>query len=140
MLSEFEVINRLEHIYVKIPNKFPCRHCHECCNSILWFKPEETLIKDYLKKHNIKYIICPTEQFDQLNMRCPFLKDDRCVIYSVRPIVCRLQGNIPELLCKYNKNRLMTKKQFNKIKREFDTLVKDVNGVGIFYSSRNLIL
>ena len=34
----------------------------------------------------------------------------------------------------------MSKKEFYKIKKEFDNLVKDVNGLGIFYSPIKLNL
>jgi len=138
MLSESQIMNRLEHIYAKIPNGFPCRHCHECCDPIIWFKPEEILIRDYMEKHNIEYVVWSIEEFKKNNMRCPYLKNDRCSIYPVRPIVCRLQGNICELPCKYNKIRLMSKKQFNKVKKEFDILVRDVNGTRGFYGTRKL--
>lgn len=133
MLNKSEIKNRLETIYAKIPNGFPCRHCHECCGPIIWFKPEDILIRDYIESHNIEYMDGALKLTKKNNLRCLYLQKDRCSIYPVRPIVCRLQGHIPELPCKYNKNKVITKHQLKEIKREFDTLVKDTEGIGTFY-------
>lgn len=69
-------------------------------------------------------------------MRCPYLIDDRCIKYPVRPMVCRLQGNISELKCKsLNDHRLMSEKELNDIREEFVKLIKQTNGIKKFYST-----
>jgi len=138
MLSKSEIISRLEQIYAKIDSDFTCRHYHECCSLIIWFKPEEILIKDYMAKHQIEYMVWSPEEFNQHDMHCPYLKNDRCIIYPARPIVCRLQGHLRKLSCKYNKDKIMSQQLFKIIKREFDELVMDVEGIGIFYCTCNL--
>lgn len=132
-----KILEELEKIYSLIPD-FQCRHCHECEGPIIWFKPEEIMIRDYLEKHRLEYIQWSKEEFERHKWKCPYLQDDRCSIYPVRPIVCRLQGNIPELPCRFNKNRLMSKRAFDKLKMEFEALVKESGGAGMIYSTRKI--
>ena len=69
-------------------------------------------------------------------MKCPYLRNERCIIYPVRPLVCRLQGNISELNCKMlnNKNK-MSKMSLNKIRDEYVNLIIQTNGMYSFYST-----
>lgn len=126
---------RLKSIYSNIPN-FGCKHCHECCGPIVWFKPEEIIIRDYMKIHGIDYVVWSTEEFKNNGMRCPYIKNDRCIIYPVRPIVCRLQGNALDMPCKHNA-KLMSREQLDKIKKEFEKLLEETGGKNIFYGTRN---
>ncbi len=135
MLSKEEIMKRLEKIYAQIPD-FECKHCHKCCGPIIWFKPEEIIIRDYMKNHDIEHVVWSTEEFVKHDMRCPYLKNDRCVIHPVRPIVCRLQGNVPELLCTQNKNNFIPQQKLDDIKREFDTFVREIDGMDAFYGTR----
>ena len=89
-----------------------------------------------MKNHDIEHVAWSTEEFVKHDMRCPYLKNDRCVIYPVRPIVCRLQGNVPELLCTQNKNNFISQQKLDDIKREFDTFVREIDGMDVFYGSR----
>jgi len=135
IITKDELKNRLNKIYKKIP-EFKCKHCHKCEQDlIIWFKPEEINIRDYMSKHNIEYITLSSKEFKKNNKQCPYLKNNRCIIYPVRPIVCRLQGTISELPCKYNKNQYMSKKQFATIKKEFNQLLKDIDALGEFYGT-----
>ena len=132
------MIESLEKIYTSIQN-FSCQHCHQCCGPIIWFEPEELMIRDYLEKNKIKRIVWTIKEFKQNHMRCPYLIDDRCIIYPVRPIACRLQGNIFELKCKSsNDHRLLSEKELNDIREEFVKLIKQTNGMNIFYSTLKL--
>jgi len=135
MLSKKEIQKKLEKIYAKIPN-FECKHCHECEGPIIWFKPEEIIIRDYLEKNNMQYIKWTKEEFQKNKNKCPYLMDDRCSIYPVRPIVCRLQGTTEDLPCKHNKKILLTKKQVNEIKKEYEQILREVDGIGVIYSTK----
>jgi len=129
----------LEKIYSQIPN-FNCQNCHQCCGPIIWFKPEEILIREYLKKYKIKHVVWTKKEFEKNNRRCPYLINDKCIIYPVRPIVCRLQGNIPELKCKSSSNNIksLSINELENIKKEFFQLVRLTNGMNTFYSSLKL--
>ena len=132
------IIESLEKIYSSIQN-FPCKQCHKCCGIIIWFEPEELLIREYLEKFKIKRVIWTKEEFEKNDMRCPYLRDDRCIIYPVRPIVCRLQGNISELKCySSNAGTLISEKELNNIREEFVKLIRQTNGMNIFYSTLKL--
>lgn len=136
-LDDLSIKKRLKEIYSLIPD-FNCKHCHKCCGPIIWFKPEEMLIRGYMVKNNIEYIVWSTEEFKKNNMRCPYLKNDKCVIYLVRPIVCRLQGVISELPCFSSNTKYLSKKEHKKIKDEFNKLLDETGGNEVFYSNRRL--
>jgi len=129
------VIKSLKKIYRSIQN-FNCKHCHKCCGPIVWFEPEDILISNYLEKKKLKRILWTKDQFEQNQMRCPYIINDRCVIYPVRPIVCRLQGNISELKCKSSTNvKSMSQEDLEKIRKDFIKIIKEANGTNIFYST-----
>jgi Fe-S-cluster containining protein len=135
-----KVIKSLEKIYSTIPD-FNCMHCHNCCGPIIWYEPEDILIRDYMKKHNIQRISWTMGEFKKNNMKCPYIKDDRCIIYPVRPIVCRLQGNISELKCKFsNKNQLVLKEKLEKLRKDYIKLIDFTNRKNVFYSTRRLLI
>ena len=126
-------------IYSMIPD-FNCHHCHKCCNNIIWFEPENIMIREFIKKNFIKLNYLKNLDFNK-NNKCPFLTDSGCIIYPVRPIVCRFQGNIKELKCECNfdiNNKFISNKKLNKIKKEFIDLLIKTNGLDHFYSSRNI--
>jgi len=132
------IIDSLEKIYLSIPNS-NCLHCHQCCGPIVWFEPEELLIKKFLEEHKIKKILWTIEEFKKNQMRCPYIINNRCIIYPVRPIVCRLQGNIPELKCKkLNNNKMISRKKLNKIRKDYITLIKQTNKINVFYGTLKL--
>lgn len=132
------IIKSLEKIYSQIKN-FKCQHCHQCCGPIIWFEPEEIMIKDYLEKNKIRRILWTLEEFQQNQMICPYLVNNRCIIYPVRPIVCRLQGNISELKCKLpNEQRFISENEIKNIRVEFINLIKETHRMNIFYSTLKL--
>jgi Fe-S-cluster containining protein len=133
-----DIIYNLEKIYSSIPD-FKCKHCHQCCGPIIWFEPEEILIKSFLLKNKIERLIWSLKDFEKNKMRCPYLRDDRCIIYPVRPLVCRLQGNISELKCNLLKtNKKISKRSLNKIRDKYVNLIKQTNGMYNFYSNLKL--
>jgi len=81
------------------------------------------------------YLTYSTEEFQKNNMQCPYLKNNRCSIYPVRPIVCRLQANIIELPCKYKISEYMSNEQLLEIKEEFNQLLRDLDVLGQFYGT-----
>lgn len=85
-----------------------CSNCGQCCSNLLPMSDAEIRrIMDYLKKNPVK------EQFqralvsiNQTDMTCPF-RDNvnrKCLIYSVRPAICR------EFMCNYRRERIVNKR------------------------------
>jgi len=130
-------IKRLNDVYSLIPS-ITCKHCHECDGPIYWFKIEEINIRKYLEEQKIAYITWSNEMFKQNNDSCPYLQNNKCIIYPVRPIVCRLQGLVDSLPCKCNDNCYISNDLFIKIKEEFNKILKDMNSLHEFYSTRKI--
>ncbi len=140
MASQLRITEKLEEIYSRIPSS-NCIHCHECCGPVLWFEPEELLIKKYLSNNNIKRIVWTKEEFENNNMRCPYLREDQCSIYPVRPLVCRLQGAAPDLLCKKKTNQKnMDSLELKKMLDDFKKLIIETKRINVFYCTKKLDL
>ena len=65
-----------------------CSKCGECCSNILPVCQKELYtIADYVMEHNIK------PQWQLLTMQnklmCPYFDGKKCLIYEVRPLICR---------------------------------------------------
>lgn len=82
-----------------------CRNCGKCCANVPF---SEDFINANITKAQKPFseLIPVLDAFipKTEDGYCLFLtKDKRCAIYSDRPEVCRLQGEIPELPCPYKK-------------------------------------
>lgn len=86
-----------------------CSGCGNCCPNMLPLSQNEIqVIKRYIKKYNIKpHTLRLPVANAFLDITCPFLsadkKKDRCMIYHVRPYICRVfqcnkQLSVSELL------------------------------------------
>ena len=79
-----------------------CKDCGECCGLIPFTAQE---LNKYQHLVQEKYV--PSDLFEGLlipltkSWYCVFLNKvtKRCLIYTDRPEVCRLQGTIPKLPC-----------------------------------------
>lgn len=69
-------------------------------------------------------------------MRCPYLQDNRCSIYPVRPMSCRLQGNTSLLPCKYTQKLLLSDKKIIHLKHMMTQLVREFDAIGIIYGTK----
>lgn len=105
-----EIVN---HLFKKILLLIDCTACANCCKQL-----EVTLTEEDVEKlaNDLKmpiyqfidqYLIEDTEvpQFIFKNQPCPFLKDNLCLKYAVRPQTCR---QYPHLQKKYFSARLRT--------------------------------
>lgn len=79
-----------------IPEHTKCDNCGECCYFILATKTEISKIQSYVTFHNIK----PIKHKDI--GKCCFRdeKQKKCLIYAVRPTICRLFGVTRGMECK----------------------------------------
>ncbi len=124
---------RLNRIYDKVPT-FRCgQGCSECCGPVNWHPAEDRNIRRYLAKHGRTYQVRRLDSMDVLayvqhgdasGIICPYVKDHRCTIYLVRPLICRLQGVYPEKLpCPFVKpERVLTKNEIEQLFEELDKL------------------
>jgi len=135
IIPKAEIIRRLNKIYAKIPS-FICYHCQQCSAPIMWSKPEEINIRNYLTIHHIEYITWSDEEFKSYQMNCPYLNNNRCSIYPVRPLVCRLQGLVGELYCPNNTKIVLSKEQYTLLIKELNDLTRDIGGTGEFFGTR----
>jgi Fe-S-cluster containining protein len=86
---------KLQDLYALIPEVQCLPDCTVCCRAFgipSQTKIETRRIKSYLKKKGI--IFKPAE-----GTTCPYVSDQGCTIYPVRPFICRLFGTAPNLLC-----------------------------------------
>ncbi len=67
-----------------------CSKCGECCSALLPLSKDDiAAVKKYLLTHDIK----PehSSSANTIDMTCPFLsKKKLCLIYEVRPLICRV--------------------------------------------------
>jgi Fe-S-cluster containining protein len=82
-----------------------CSSCGQCCSNLLPLSDKEIkVIKQYIKKHDIK------EQRHNamvgVDMTCPFRDEAnrKCLIYEIRPQICR------EFMCNHRHEDIMKAK------------------------------
>lgn len=73
---------------LNIPKHKNCTNCGKCCGIIPASIPEINAIRDYIAVNGIE----PVKRSDKTI--CPFRDEEhkKCLIYPVRPIICRLFG------------------------------------------------
>lgn len=91
------ITNSLNEIIKKQITNFTCNgecsNCGQCCSDLLPLNNIEIKrIKEYIRKHNIKE--CKHLSIlvkNPLDLTCPFRdnKNKKCLIYEVRPEICR---------------------------------------------------
>lgn len=96
-----ERLGALDALYKSVPSG-TCKGCTKCCSesvniSFLEFaniikhgwQPLDEVSKDRISKRVIRFKLLEWTR----NMKCPFLgEDQRCEIYAVRPLPCRMFG------------------------------------------------
>lgn len=78
-----------------IPEHKNCTNCGACCGIVPATIPEINAIRDYIAVNGIQPI-----KHKEFGI-CPFRDDDakKCLIYPVRPTVCRLMGVTSGMRC-----------------------------------------
>ena len=94
-MNELEQIKKeMEQGVYDFTKNGKCSCCGACCSNLLpMTKQEIKVIKKYIKEKNIseQKRIYPTEN-KIIDITCPFLdstKEKKCLIYEVRPKICR---------------------------------------------------
>lgn len=67
-----------------------CSYCGNCCTDLLpTTRKEIETIKKYIHKNKVKIVKKNFLALGTHDMTCIFLKDKKCLIYEVRPQICR---------------------------------------------------
>lgn len=77
--------------------KMRCANCGGCCGPVLCSGDEAVAIDAYVAEHGIK----PRVPADAI---CGYRGDHGCMIYPVRPFICRLFGHVPKMFCECGRN------------------------------------
>ncbi len=101
--------------------------CTDCCGPVHAAPWEESQIEKHTGKEAkfrrlLNEIAASKSSFGpNVCLRCPYSLNGNCGIYNDRPIICRLFGTIPEVLCPHGRRPkvLLTKEQGAKITAEW---------------------
>jgi hypothetical protein len=110
---------KLQEIYNQIPTSKCPDNCGKCCGPVYPSKAEIRNIEQWCRQHGIEF----KNQFGvESGVDCPYLKENSCSIYPVRPFMCRTFGVVehPLLRCPNCK----TKRLLNI--RQMDYLYKQI--------------
>lgn len=113
----------LKKTYAKIPKLDCIENCGSaCCGLIPLSKIEEKHIKHFLKINNLNvkyhnYSLSKTHSEALKGHMCFFLDNNKkCLIYSVRPLICRLFGVAENMKCPNVKpNKYLSENEANKL-------------------------
>jgi len=82
-----------------IPTHKNCINCGGCCGVIPATQSEISGIREYLEDKAKVKVIANKKRHKLLD--CPFRDDEakKCLIYPVRPVICRLFGVTKDMKC-----------------------------------------
>ena len=99
---------------MKLP-KMKCDRCGKCCGIIACTVAEFEAIGAYIEKHKITPVAQGTD--------CPFLHMDgpvsSCIIYPVRPYICKLFGHTHTLRCANGHNKNISNGELARLNDQF---------------------
>ena len=79
----------------RLQGELQCRAgCSSCCTAITIFPVEAAAMALLLKSlpDEISRDICSHVATQRGGERCPLLRNDRCLLYEARPLICRTHG------------------------------------------------
>ena len=120
-MTDEEIKKRLKLVYDCIP-KLECkRKCEECCGPIHMSYVEWVLVQRTLGYKP-----------EGKSLECPMLKDGRCSVYEVRPLICRLWGNVEEMKCEHGckPDRYLTEEESEMLINEMQLISKEITNSG----------
>ena len=131
-VDENKLLDKLNNVYKSLPNG-NCSGCGNCCMESVGINLIEFInIYNYLKDKEELRNICLSKVLDYYFLEytkkspCPFKdEDNRCMIYNVRPLNCRLFGHWKK--DDYNKNLV----NVNTKNKEYKNLIKSQYGFDI---------
>jgi Fe-S-cluster containining protein len=85
----------IEDLYNLIPDFICTPGCRECCKNFgvpSRTQVEDERVKAFLREHKM-------QPGQAKGGTCPYLNQEGCSIYPVRPLICRLYGTSPNYMC-----------------------------------------
>ena len=91
----------LPEVYANVP-QIACKgHCVESCGPIAMSRKEAQAIRKAAPRAPVMRVDDVYQLRVKNNLTCPLLKQGRCSVYDVRPMICRLWGVVPEMPCEW---------------------------------------
>nr|MDQ4040425.1 YkgJ family cysteine cluster protein [Actinomycetota bacterium] len=91
------VAQRLDALYAELPSLECKGKCWKCCGKVLMAPGE----RERISREGGVDIPTVAEMRREHRELCVALKDHRCTVYDVRPLVCRLWGIEETMRCPY---------------------------------------
>jgi Fe-S-cluster containining protein len=103
------VIELEKYYRVVVPHVCPNGGCGDCCirtGQLEMLKEEFQAIKKRLSRISRKELLDRRDNLNSLpDDSCPLLDRERkCLVYEVRPLICRMFGNHPRMRCVHSEN------------------------------------
>lgn len=119
-----QMIENMEHGVYDFTANGECSQCGACCSNFLPMSSKE--IKEicrYVKKHHVQEQKRVVPMVDKpFDLTCPFRSESekKCLIYSVRPQICRnFRCDYPRRHIQMNKELLHKRYQVVDMRKEF---------------------
>lgn len=100
--------DKLKKIYNKLPTIDCKKLCHTSCGLIAVGKQERKIAEKIMGKDPYptleearERLRIATENKEKEPFRCSLLKEGKCSIYNIRPLICRIWGLTKKLRCPY---------------------------------------
>ncbi len=91
-----------------------CNRCGECCGPVFCSEGELEDIREFVVSHDIDI------QNHEDVLCCPFFhKEKGCLVYLVRPFLCRLFGHVPAMRCASNLNVNISVEEEQKLMNDY---------------------
>lgn len=103
-LKPAEAYMQLDELYASIPDARCTGECLVGCGSVGMTPLEQRRIRDEtgLQFEAVSaFALLPVVSPLGSTQQCPALRDGRCTVYEVRPLVCRLWGSSKSLPCPF---------------------------------------
>lgn len=120
-----DVIHDMESGIYNFTKNGACSNCGSCCSDLLPVSSHEIKnIKRYIRKNGIQEQrhFLPTAERIGWDLTCPFRDNvnGKCVIYSVRPMICReFKCDYPAKEIQLNRDKMIGKYDVRSMRKTF---------------------
>jgi len=102
-LTYLKAVKALEALYAELPQMECTGQCESYCGPLVMTRTEFDLIK---QETGVRPTVNQAE-------KCIFLRNGRCSIYNIRPLICRMWGQAENIMCPWGckSERPLTQKE-----------------------------